>query len=146
MCKVELKMRFYSRIPIIDLPRDLDFGIFHKLMDEIERRNDLDEENLIIDFTRVRYFESSNVSFLSRFLSTLQTNRLKIALVCVTPELKKLFHFLGFTRSIRMFPSEEEALNCALGIDKKTEPILLPIGVWLRLKNLFRLIKATILA
>lgn len=68
---------------------------------------------VILNFTQVDYINSAGIAQLIRLVRQAQENRVTVLVHGVSPHYQKIFHMVGLTSYLYLYPDEKSALAAA---------------------------------
>lgn len=111
-------MKIYTEIKqrslIVRVEGELDLHVadaFRKIVDEILEQASV--PNLILNLAQVSFIDSSGLgAILGRYKRISQIGG-KMSAVQLQPQVEKIFELSGLLRIIKLYPTEQQALQCA---------------------------------
>lgn len=108
---LSISIRNNGGLPVIELGGELDAYTCSRLRDTmIEVIGEL-TPTIIVSMLKVEYIDSSGLGTLVGGLKRASENNGKIAIVCTSPQIRKVFEITGLVRVFPLYDSEHEAAN-----------------------------------
>jgi len=77
---------------------------FHEAIDEGWR-------TLLLDLVAVQYLDSSALSAITAAARHARESRCRLAIICPSPQIRRVFQITGLTRLFSLYDTQEEALR-----------------------------------
>jgi anti-sigma B factor antagonist len=108
---MELKLRRYQEIYIIDVSGEMDLYNSYKLKDLMVKMITRKIKSIIINLENTKYIDSSGIGTLIFASSTLKKVNIKLAIVNIQGTVKKVIELAGLTGFFPITVSLEEAIR-----------------------------------
>ncbi len=89
----------------------LDSSTFPKLQDYRSRKNAEEKYNYILDLQDLDYISSAGLGVLMGILRQVRKKNGDLMLVNMSEKIQRVFNLLGFSRLMKVYANEEEALS-----------------------------------
>ena len=87
----------------------------HHTVDELRQKVDNEiikssTKNVVFDFSHVNFMDSSGIGVIMGRYKNIQCLKGQLAVVCLKPQIKRIFEMSGLSKIIRIYDSLEQAL------------------------------------
>ena len=109
---MQIALQLNQRTLIVSLTGELDHHGAEQIRSLIERAiTERDVKNLIFDFSALSFMDSSGIGMIIGRYKLIHSLGGGVALVCTSPQMKKLVTMSGLARLIAVCPTVEQALS-----------------------------------
>ncbi|MDO8589215.1 MAG: STAS domain-containing protein [Armatimonadota bacterium] len=98
-------------VPVIELGGELDAYTCSRLRDTMIEVIENGNPTVIVSMLKVEYIDSSGLGTLVGGLKRASESNGRIAVVCTSPQIRKVFEITGLVRVFPLYESEQEATN-----------------------------------
>lgn len=99
------------RIARVKIDGYLDSSTFPKLREHLEQLIQQKMFNCLLDLKDLDYISSAGLGVLMQMLRQVRENSGDLKIVNMSDKIERVFNLLGFSRLMRIYESEEEALR-----------------------------------
>jgi anti-sigma B factor antagonist len=89
----------------------LDSSTFPKLREHLDRLIQEKQYNCLLDLRDLDYISSAGLGVLMQMLRQVRENNGDLKIVNMSDKIERVFNLLGFSRLMKIYESEEEALQ-----------------------------------
>ena len=89
----------------------LDSSTFPQLQDHLNRLLEENRKNCVLDLKDLDYISSAGLGVLMSILRQVQESGGDLKIVNMSEKIQRVFNLLGFSRMMRVYHSEQEALD-----------------------------------
>ncbi|QRF24662.1 anti-sigma F factor antagonist [Alicyclobacillus sp. TC] len=113
---MSLQTTTISGVLVARLQGELDHHAVEKIREDIEQTVQQEGINrLVLSFANIHFMDSSGIGLVLGRLRTIQALGGKMALCEVQNSLQKIFEMSGILKVLKLFPSEQEAIEYVRG-------------------------------
>lgn len=107
---MEIMFREVNNVVIFDISGEIDLYNAPRLKNAILQNIDNKKYNIIINFLKVNYIDSSGIGSLISSLSNLKKNQGTLKIINISPAVKKVFELTRLNNFFEIFDTEKEAI------------------------------------
>jgi len=98
-------------IPVIEIPDRLDTSNVKEMVSGLRSLCSGDPDRIVLDFSHTEYIASAGLRVVLEMSRELQKKGGGIALFGLKPPVRKIFELSGFTNILRIYDTQNEALE-----------------------------------
>ncbi len=108
---MKIEQRLDGNVSIITILEDIDAGNAGEFRDFLTSRLDAGDTTLLLDFSAVKFMDSSGIGAIVQQYQSLKPKGGRIAFAGCSDALQRVFQIVGMARLFPMFPTVEAALQ-----------------------------------
>jgi len=107
---MQITERTEENIPVISIEGDIDLESSPKLRDFLKPKAAQKTPRLLLDFSAVKYIDSSGLATLIEYFQSVQGVGGKLALASLSPRVKNVFEIVRLEQIFSLYPDVPAAL------------------------------------
>jgi len=108
---LQIKIKNTHQVPIIELSGEVDAYTCSRFREAMIETIDDGNASIIVSMESVEYIDSSGLGTLVGGLKRASEQGGRIAIICTSPQIRKVFEITGLERVFPIYEAEEDAVN-----------------------------------